>query len=107
MIAVLGPKSLYSGLEMCSFPAVELNEANIIHDTRTTYPAMSAQSAMLEPLDRRRYKSGEKPKSVFVSTRLASLCFHTDRHTTAIVARKNKRLPHKSGCCARVKSKPA
>src|SRR6266513_2652547 len=57
MIAVFGPKSLYSGLAICSLPPFELNEANIIHDTSTTYPAMSSQSAKLEPLGRGRDES--------------------------------------------------
>ena len=55
MIAVFGPKSLYSGLEICSLLPLELKEANIIQDTRTTYPAISSQSAMPEPLGRGRY----------------------------------------------------
>ena len=54
--AVFGPKSLYSGLAICSLLPLELNEANIIHDTRTTYPAMSSQSAMLDPRGRGRNK---------------------------------------------------
>jgi hypothetical protein len=56
MMAVFGPKSLYSGFEICSLLPVVLNEANIIQDTRTTYPAMSAQSAQFEPLERGKYK---------------------------------------------------
>src|ERR1043166_537071 len=63
MIAVFGPKSLYSGLEICSLLPLELKEANIIHETRTTYPAITNQSATLEPLGRGRYVPGTKVRS--------------------------------------------
>jgi hypothetical protein len=60
MIAVFGPKSLYSALEICSLLPLVLKEANIIQDTRTTYPAISNQSATLDPVGRGRYLPATK-----------------------------------------------
>ena len=60
MIAVFGPKSLYSWLAIRRMPSLELKEANIIQDTRTTYPAISNQSATLDPVGRGRYLPGTK-----------------------------------------------
>src|SRR5205814_5684136 len=103
MIAVFGPKSLYSGLEMCSLPSLELKEANIIQDTRTTYPAISTQSAMLEPLGRGRYGSLAARISGLLGAGCTNLVFHLDQNNTAITAIKNNRLPHRRGCrtCAK------
>src|SRR6266566_3757500 len=106
MIAVFGPKSLYSGLAICSLLPFELKEANIIHDTRTTYPAMSSQSARLEPLGRGRDKfaaSVRLPPSLPLKTR----CFHLGQVSTATAVAKNKRLPHRSGRDAHANASPA
>src|SRR5258708_16453777 len=102
MMAVFGPKSLYSGLEICSLLPVVLNEANIIQDTRATNAVISTQSAMFEPLGRGRYKPTVRPGAGALV-----FCFRADQVSTATVVRKNSRLPHKSGCCVRAKSKPA
>src|SRR6185312_11766211 len=102
MMAVFGPKSLYSGLEICSLLPVVLNDANIIQDTKATNAVISAQSAMFEPLGRGRYKPP-------VRTCAGGLvfCFRADQVSSPTVVRKNSRLPHNSGCCVRVKSRPA
>src|SRR5919198_2255887 len=92
--AVFGPKSLYSGLAIWSLPPLELNEANIIQDTSTTYPAMSNQSAMAEPLGRGRYKSARLPGAL-LDRSLTILRFHLGQDNTALAAMKNKRLAHK------------
>src|SRR2546425_1236457 len=106
MIAVFGPKSLYCGLEICSLVPVELKEANIIQDTRATYPAMSNQPAMVEPSARGRYKSAARlsllPKVV---PRIAP--FHLGHDSSATAAIKNKRLPQSSGRDAQANANPA
>src|SRR5215510_7975404 len=102
MIAVFGPKSLYSGLEICSLLPAVLNEANNIQDTRATNAAISTQSAMLEPLGRGRYKPTAGPGGGALA-----FCFRADQVSAPAVVRKNSRLPHKSGCWVRVKSRPA
>src|SRR5207247_1081876 len=107
MIAVFGPKSLYSALEICSLLPLELKEANIIQDTKTTYPAISNQSAMLEPLGRGRHVPGTKVLGLSLCARFMTLCFHLLHDSTAIAVIPNKRLPQRSGCRARVKSSPA
>src|SRR5215510_9131835 len=96
MSAVFGPKSLYSGLAICSLPSLELNEANIIHDTRTTYAAMNSQSARLDPRGRWTYKLC-RFETALSELLLTILPFHLGQDSTAIVAAKKKRLPHKSG----------
>src|SRR5215831_4818877 len=103
--AVFGPKSLYSGLAIWSLPPLVLNEANIIHDTRTTYPAISSQSAMLDPRGRGRYKFDR----FWYASRgvlLRILPFHLGQDSTAIAAAENNRLPHKRGCDAQKKASP-
>src|SRR6266508_883018 len=105
MIAVFGPKSLYSGLEMCSLPSLALNEANIIQDTRTTYPAISTQSAQFEPFGCGKYKVPAEGLSVSSCRVLLSLAFRQD--STTMATTKNKALPHNRGCFARAKSNPA
>src|SRR5215831_16279362 len=94
--AVFGPKSLYSGLAICNLPPLELKEANIIQATRTTYPAMSSQSAMLEPLGRGRYKS-DRLRGTSSDRLLRIVDFHLGQDSIAIAATKNKRLAHRSG----------
>src|SRR6266516_2443455 len=96
MIAVFGPKSLYSGLAICSLPPFELNEANIIHETRVRYPAMSIQSAMPEPLGRGRYESAGNCLRALPEP-LTILCFHLGQVSSATAVTKNKRLPQSSG----------
>ena len=104
MIAVFGPKSLYSGLEIWSLLPLELNEANIIQDTRNTYPAMSNQSAMPEPFARATYNSAaELLSKVPLTTRR----FHLGQISTAIATTKNKRLAHTSGRDAQANASPA
>src|SRR5215467_1959513 len=104
--AVFGPKSLYSGFAIWSLLPLELNEANIIQDTRTTYPIIRSQSAMLEPLGRGRYKSARFPGAL--SDRCLTIrCFHLGQNSTAIAATKNKRLAHKRGRDAQKKASPA
>src|ERR1051326_1429027 len=107
MIAVFGPKSLYSGLEICSLVPLVLNDANIIQDTRTTYPRMTNQSAKPEPLGRGTYVLPAKVLRLSTSACFMILCFHFFHDNVAIAAAANKRFPHKSGCRARVKSSPA
>src|ERR1041385_4647903 len=97
MIAVFGPKSLYSGLEICSLLPLVLKEANIIQDTRTTYPSMSNQSAMPEPLGRGRYLLPINVLRLSPGARFMILCFQFFHDNVAIAAVANKRLPHKSG----------
>src|SRR4029077_19575313 len=97
MRAVLGPKSLYWGPAIFSLPPLELNEANIIHDTRTTYPAMTNQSAMPEPLERGTYVSAVWELGAAFGAALTILCFHLGQLSSANAARKNNRLAHKSG----------
>src|SRR5215475_5612014 len=104
--AVFGPKSLYSGLAIWSLPALELNEANIIHDARTTYPVMRIQSAMLDPRGRKRYKFA-RVKQASSGVLLTILPFHSGRDCTAIAAMKNIRLAHKSGRAVQKKANPA
>src|SRR5437667_11753822 len=105
--AVLGPKSLYSGLEIFSLPPLELNEANIIHDTRTTYPAMTNQSAMPEPLGRGTYVSAVSELLAASGASLTILCFHLGQVSSASTARKNNRLAHKSGLAVPANASPA
>src|SRR5215510_13011638 len=102
MIAVLGLKSLYSGLDICSLLPAVLNEANIIQDTRATNAAISTQSAIFEPFARGTYEPTVRP-----STGARVFCFRADKVNAPAVDRKNNRLPHNSGCCVRVKSRPA
>src|SRR6266496_5555982 len=104
--AVLGPKSLYSGLAIWSFPALVLNEANIIHDTRTTYPAMSSQSAVLDARGRGRYKF-DRFRYASSEVFLTNLPFHLGQDRSAIAATKNKRLAHKRGRDVQKKASPA
>src|SRR5436305_1995698 len=104
--AVFGPKSLYSGLPIWSFPSLVLNEANIIHETRTTYPAMSSQSAMLDPSGRGRYKSGRFGEAS-PEVLLTDLPFHFGQARSATAPAKNNKLAHKSGCRVQKKAKPA
>jgi len=106
MIAVFGPKSLYSGLEIFNLPPPELKEANIIQDTRTTYPTMTSQSAMLEPGARGRYKSLRWRRSVPVLADLIFL-FHLGHDSNATAVTKNKRLAHSSGRDAHANASPA
>src|SRR5215475_15921513 len=94
--AVFGPKSLYSGLAIWSLPALVLNEANIIHDTRTTYAAMSSQSAMLDPRGRGRYKFDRFGKASRGAL-LIILPFHLGQDRSATAATKNSRLAHRRG----------
>src|ERR1044072_3816506 len=107
MIAVFGPKSLYSGLEICSLLPLVLKEANIIQDTRTMYPSMSNQSAIAEPLGRGRDLLTTELLKSSPGARLMTLCFHLLHDRTAIAAIPNQRLAHPSGCRARVNSSPA
>src|SRR5215467_6761241 len=107
MIAVFGPKSLYSGLAICSLPPLESKEANIIHDTRTMYPVISSQSAMIEPLGRGRYNSVLPRVSISVAADFTNLLFHLGQASTATAVTKNRRLLHSSGCRVRAKSSPA
>src|ERR1700746_2385535 len=90
MIAVFGPKSLYSGLEICSLVPLVLKEANIIQDTRTTYPAMSNQSAMTEPLGRGRYVLTTELLRPSPRAPFRTLCFHLVHDSTAIATMPNK-----------------
>src|SRR4030095_7632167 len=106
MSAVLGPKSLYSGLAICSLPPLELNEANIIQDTSTTYPAMNSQSAMLDPRGRWTYKLDRFEKALS-EVLLTMLPFHLGQDSTAIVAPKKKRLPQKRGRDVQKNASPA
>src|SRR5206468_2208169 len=89
MIAVFGPKSLYWALAIRRLPSLELNEANIIQDTRATYPAISSQSAMPEPFGRGRYKSVDRRTLVQASFGFTSLLFHFGQARTAF----GRRLP--------------
>src|SRR5436309_14205276 len=107
MIAVFGPKSLYSGLAIRRMPSLELKEANIIQDTRTTYPAISNQSAMLDPVGRGRYLPGTKVLGLSSSARFMTLCFHLFHDSRAIAAMPNKRLAHKSGFAVHANASPA
>src|SRR5919198_3713165 len=107
MRAVFGPKSLYSGLEICSTLPFELKEANIIHDTRITYPVMISQSAMHEPAARGKYNVVARRTLVPTSPDLRSLPFHLGQVSTATAAPKNKTLPHSSGCDACANASPA
>jgi len=47
--AVFGPKSLVLRVGDLKFTRLGIERGKIIHDTRTTYPAMSIQSAILDP----------------------------------------------------------
>ena len=106
MIAVFGPKSLYWALAIRRLPPLELNEANIIQDTRATYPAMSSQSAMPEPFGRGRYKSVDRRTLVQASFGFTSLLFHFCQVSTATAATRNKRLPQSSGRDVHQKASP-
>src|ERR1051326_9474230 len=97
MIAVFGPKSLYSALEICSLLPLVLKEANIIQDTRTTYPAMSNQSAIAEPLERATYVSAVWERGAAPGAALQILCFHLGQASSAIAARKTLRLSNTMG----------
>src|ERR1700730_13305148 len=106
MIAVFGPKSLYSGVAIFNLPPPELKDANIIQETKTTYPTMTSQSAMVEPLGRARYKSrlwgGLMPLSVGLI-----FLFHLGHDSNATAVMKNKRLAHSSGRDAHANASPA
>src|SRR6266576_4212627 len=104
--AVFGPKSLYSGLSICSLLPLVLNEANIIHDTRTTYPAISSQSAMLDPRGRGR-NNFDRFRWTSSGAVLRILPFHLGQDRSAADATKNNRLAHKRGCDVQKKANPA
>src|SRR5437867_3420709 len=107
MIAVFGPKSLYSGLAIRRMPSLELKEANIIQDTRTTYPAISNQSAMLDPVGRGRYKPVVCRTVGAVVTESLILRFHLGPVSSPTAVKKNKMLAYTSGRDAHAKAKPA
>src|SRR5438552_6882452 len=107
IIAVFGPKSLYSGLAIFNLPALELKEANIIHETSNTYPAMSSQSAMVEPLGRERYNSGAASLGTLPKRRPTIPRIQLFQLSTATAVTKTKRLPHRSGRDARANASPA
>src|ERR1041385_7473490 len=104
--AVFGPKSLYSGLAIWSLPALELNEANIIQETRTTYAIMISQSAMPEPAARGRYRF-DRFKCPLLEAPFTILSFHLGQERTAIAARQNNRLAQTRGCDVQKKANPA
>src|SRR5207237_6074259 len=107
IIAGFGPNSLYSGLEICSLLPLELNDANIIQDTRTTYPAMSNQSAKPEPFGRGTYNSATGRLALVPKGPLMTRRFHLGQVSTATAATKNSRLPQKSGRDAQANASPA
>src|SRR5690349_9169298 len=96
MSAVFGPKSLYSGLAIWSLLPLELQEASIIQDTSTTYPAMSSQSAMVDPWGRTRYKL-DRLRLTPSEALLKIFGFHLGQHSNPIAVTKNVRSPHKRG----------
>src|SRR5215831_13241388 len=104
--AVFGPKSLYSGLAIRSLPAFVLNEANIIHETKTTYPAMRSQSAVLDPRGRGRYKF-DRVRDASPGGLFTILRFHLGQDRSATDATKNNRLAHKRGRDVQKKASPA
>ena len=85
---------------------MELNEANIIHETRTMYPVMSSQSAIPEPFARGTYKPA-RVSLPLAEVFLAILPFHFGQDSTAIAATRNNRLAQTSGRDAQKKASPA
>src|SRR4029453_18257283 len=106
MNAVFGPKSLYSGLEICSLLPVVLNEANIIQDTRTTNATMSAQSAQFEPLGRGKYNEAIGAFSASFSFGFRIFRFHLGQVSTAIAVTKKRASLHRRGRQKRAKANP-
>src|ERR1044071_7288873 len=106
MIAVFGPKSLYSGLEICSLLPVVLNEANIIQDTRTTNATISAHLAQFEPLGRGKYNEAIEAFSVSFSFGCRIFRFHLGQASTAITVTKKRASLHRRGRQKRAKANP-
>src|SRR5437588_11720949 len=95
MIAVFGPKSLYSWLAIRRMPSLELKEANIIQDTRTTYPAISNQSATLDPVGPGRHLPRAKGLGLAPCARVMPLCFHLLHDGSASAATPSQTLPQR------------
>src|SRR5436309_1280469 len=103
MIAVFGPKSLYSLLPIWSLPPVEFAVANIIHDTSAKNAAINSQSSPFEP--GARATDGDGPASS--GGDLMIFCLHRGQVNTPIATVKKKRLPQKSGTRAWANASPA
>src|ERR1043166_701769 len=93
MIAVFGPKSLYSLLAMRIFPSLELSVANIIQQVRAKNAAMKSQSTPLEPSAR-----GTLSISIGVWERLTLKIRwpHRGQVNTPIATPKKQRFPQET-----------